>query len=38
MIKVQQIDEYGVPYTVDTFLTIDDDKQTLTQLESYLED
>ena len=38
MIKVQQIDEYGVPYTVDTFLTIEDAKHTLNQLECSLED
>lgn len=38
MITIQQTDEYGVPYAVDTFLTIDDAKQTLNQLESSLED
>ena len=38
MITIQQTDEYGVPYAVDTFLTIDDAKQTLYQLESSLED
>jgi hypothetical protein len=38
MITIQQTDEYGVPYTVDTFLTIDDARQTLNQLESSLED
>ena len=38
MITIQQTDEYGVPYAVDTFLTIDDAKQTLNQLECSLED
>jgi hypothetical protein len=38
MIKVHQVDEYGVPYTVDTFLTIEDAKHTLNQLECSLED
>ena len=38
MITIQQLDESGVPYAVDTFLTIDDAKQTLNQLESSLED
>ena len=38
MITIQQTDEYGVPYAVDTFLTIDDSNQTLNQLEYSLED
>jgi hypothetical protein len=38
MIQVQQTDEYGGPYTVDTFLTIEDAKYTLNQLECSLED
>jgi virulence-associated protein VapD len=38
MITIQQLDEYGTPYAVDTFLTIEDAKQTLNQLESSLED
>ena len=38
MITIQQLDEFGVPYSVDSFLTIDDAKQTLNQLESSLED
>jgi len=38
MITVNQIDEYGVPYAIDTFLTIEDAKHTLSQLECSLED
>ena len=38
MITIQQLDEYGTPYAVDSFLTIEDAKQTLSQLESSLED
>jgi hypothetical protein len=38
MIKVNQFDEYGVPYAVDTFLTIEDAQHTLNQLECSLED
>ena len=38
MITIQQLDEFGVPYSVDSFLTIDDAKQTLNQLECSLED
>ena len=38
MITIQQLDEFGVPYSVYSFLTIDDAKQTLNQLESSLED
>ena len=38
MITIQQTDEYGTPYAVDSFLTIEDAKQTLSQLESSLED
>ena len=38
MITIQQLDEYCTPYAVDTFLTIEDAKQTLNQLESSLED
>lgn len=38
MITVQQIDEYGVPYSVDTFLTLDDAQRALSDLECSLED
>ena len=38
MITIQQTDEYGTPYAVDSFLTIEDAKQTLSQLKSSLED
>ena len=38
MITIQQLDEFGVPYSVDSFPTIEDAKQTLNQLECSIED
>jgi hypothetical protein len=38
MISLISVDEYGVTYAVDTFLTIEDAKDALWQLECYMED
>ncbi len=38
MINLTSVDEYGVTYAVDTFLTIEDAKDALWQLESYLDE
>ena len=38
MIDLIQYDEYNVPYSVDTFLTIDDAKDALWQMECALDD
>jgi len=38
MIQLIVDDEYGVPFAIDTFLTIDDAKDALNQLECSLED
>jgi len=38
MISLTSVDEYGVTYAVDTFLSVQDAKDALWQLESYLEE
>jgi len=38
MIQLIVDDEFGVPFAIDTFLTIDDAKDALNQLECSLED
>jgi len=38
MINLTSVDEYGVTYAVDTFLSIQDAKDTLWQLECALDD
>jgi hypothetical protein len=38
MINLAQVDEYGVTYCTDTFLTIEDAKDALYNLECALED
>jgi hypothetical protein len=38
MIELTQCDEYGVHYATDTFLTIEDAKDALWQLECALDD
>lgn len=38
MIDLIQYDEYNVPYSVDTFLTVDDAKEALWQMECALDD
>jgi len=38
MITVIVDDEYGVPFAVDTYLTVEDAKDALSQLEDALED
>ena len=38
MIDLIQYDEYNVPYSVDTFLTVDDAKDALWQMECALDD
>jgi hypothetical protein len=38
MIDLIQYDEYNVPYVVDTFLTVDDAKDALWQMECALDD
>jgi len=38
MIQLVVDDEYGVPFAIDTFLTVDDARATLNQLECSLED
>ena len=38
MIELTQFDEYGVSYSIDTFLTIEDAKDALWQLECALDD
>jgi hypothetical protein len=38
MIELTQYDEYGVLYATDTFLTVDDARETLWALECALDD
>lgn len=38
MIELYTTDEYGAPYAIDTFLTVDDARDALNQLECSLED
>jgi hypothetical protein len=38
MISLTVVDEYGVTYAVDTFLSVQDAKDALWQLESYLDE
>lgn len=38
MIELYTTDEYGAPYAIDTFLTVDDAREALNQLELALED
>jgi hypothetical protein len=38
MISLTSVDEYGVTYAVDTFLSVQDAKDALWQLESYLDE
>lgn len=38
MIDLIQYDEYNVPYSVDTFLTVEDAKDALWQMECALDD
>ena len=38
MITLTTVDEYGVTYATDTFLTVEDAKDALWQLECYLDD
>ena len=38
MIELYTTDEYGIPYAVDTFLTVDDAREALNQMECSLED
>ena len=38
MIQLIVDDEYGVPFAIDTFLTLEDAKDALNQLECSLED
>ncbi len=38
MIQLVVDDEYGVPFAIDTFLTVDDARDALNQLECSLED
>ncbi len=38
MISLVSVDEYGVTYAVDTFLSVQDAKDALWQLECYLDD
>lgn len=38
MIQVVVDDEYGVPFAIDTFLTIEDARHALNELECSLED
>ena len=38
MISLTSVDEYGVTYAVDTFLSVQDAKNALWQLESYLDE
>ena len=38
MINLTSVDEYGITYAVDTFLSIQDAKDTLWQLECALDD
>lgn len=38
MIELYTTDEYGAPYAIDTFLSVDDARDALNQLECSLED
>jgi len=38
MITLTSVDEYGVTYAIDTFLTVEDAKDALWQLECYLDE
>ena len=38
MIELYTTDEYGAPYAIDTFLTVEDARDALNQLECSLED